>query len=598
MINKIVLTISALLFSFSAATLPNYVQTVPQGGDIIAALEALPGGDSTHAGTGTVIITSDATGTPWLMGPGDPNWNNPQAGWLKLTGPITIDCVGAYIAPPHGHKNGCGLHGSIWISAASKNIDIRNLMFMDYLGWYIRYGIDSNGNRNGSGGSSSFSLENVGWNHGGCNGTGPGMDIGSNSFWIWMSDIVASGCVKGIFPVTFASRKSGVVTVTTPVNNISSGNCVTLQNISDPSFNGSVQVTALDATHFTFPSSGPDAAASGGQVVTASAAAINIDPGSGSGSGLVFIKNINLNNGGIRFAPGANGGGVYAENISYEGNFTDPDMPPVLVTKIVDPTIVRIDHLEVADPMVSVRSVAVDNWLARSPNSVTLDGVPVGNPMGNPGPDINRRGFSPIVAPSTNLATTDATKWGAVVVPAIDGPDFSSNAGRAVSPSGQQFIPFYLADWQSPEVGDTYIFGAWVRSVNANGYSNSTVPIKFGMNNDGLGNGDTCTNGTAGGQVLRPGDITSANGQWQWFSGFCKVLTSPSPAGFQFAGMVDPTHPTDFFGPVFIKIPAGTKSDAELWQITNNLNSFSPACKRAQLCSVSGPIGLVTLRKP
>src|SRR5271167_4889928 len=66
---------------------------------VYKALQSLPGGDSAHAGTGTIFISGTvAAGGPAesirLMGPNDPNYRNPPLGWLKLTGPITIDCIG------------------------------------------------------------------------------------------------------------------------------------------------------------------------------------------------------------------------------------------------------------------------------------------------------------------------------------------------------------------------------------------------------------------------------------------------------------------------------------------------------------------------
>ncbi len=353
----------------------SYLQTVPQGGNVVAALQALPGGDATHAGTGQVLITSEATGNIWLMGPNDPNWNNPPAGWLKLTGPLTIDCIGPHFAPPHGHRNACGLHGTVKISASNKIIDIRNVEFLDYLSTYITYGIASNGDRNGVGGSSGLNLDNVSWNHGSCIGTGPGMDIGSNSFWIWMHDMVSSGCVKGIFPIASVSRVKGLATVTTTSpTTLTTNQSIALQNSLDTS---SVRATVIDSTHFTYASPGPDSTRTGGQVITYGAAAISINPGeTGGGSGLIFIENINLNNGGIMFNPGTNGGSLYVKNVSYEGDFTDPDMPPVLILQVkhCDCQIVRVDHVEVSDPMYHIPRVQVNNGLVQ-PGTVMVDGL-------------------------------------------------------------------------------------------------------------------------------------------------------------------------------------------------------------------------------
>jgi hypothetical protein len=214
------------------------------------------------------------------------------------------------------------------------------------------------------------------------------------------------------------------------------------------------------------------------------------------------------------------------------------------------------------------------------------------------GIDVARRGFSPIAAPGVNMAITDPARWaydggGGVISTGIEAPDFTTGAGRATATSGQSFVRFYAANDAVLKVGDAYIFGGWVRSVNGKGYALNAVPMKFILNGSGYGSGDYCTNGTQGGQVLWPGLANVVDGQWQWFSGICKILINRTNAGLLFAGIVDPAHPTEFFGPVLVKIPAGTKSDNELWEITNNLNSFSPTCKKGQVCGVNGPF-LVT----
>ena len=653
---KLLLFTAVSLTQALLASAQNPVQIVaPNGNDahdglsrdsakltVYKALQSLPGGDSTHAGTGMILISGTvAAGGPAesirLMGPNDPNYRKPPLGWLKLTGPITIDCVGPNIAPPHGHRNTCGMHGggiadsvhpAVWISSSNKPVEIKNLMFVDYLNTYIKYGIDSNNVRTGSGGSSGLSLENVAWNHGSCHaGGGPGMDIGSNSFWIWMKDITASGCVQGIFSIAGASRKSNVTTITTKeVNNVSAGDQVTIANAPDDTFNGTFAVvSAPDHTHFTYNNIGANNTSGTGQVVTAGAAAINIDPGrTGSGSGLIIIDNINLNDGGIRFRPGVNGGGLYVRNVSYEGDFTDPDMPPILVMSTNSSTVVRIDNVEIADPMNAIPAVQVDNsslalmdavwvdhvqgvrgiarggggWSGTGGNVITplregQYGLSGGLVTGG-GIDVARRGFSPIAAPGVNIAITDPASWaydggGGVISTGIEAPDFTTGAGRATAASGQSFVRFYAANDAALKVGDAYIFGGWVRSVNGRGYAFNAVPMKFTLNGSGYGSGDYCTNGTQAGQVLWPGLVNVVDGQWQWFSGICKILSNRSNAGLLFAGIVDATHPTEFFGPVLIKILAGTKSDNELWEITNNLNSFSPACKQGQMCGVNGP---------
>ena len=56
---------------------------------IYGALVSLPGGDTKTAGSGTVYVGNASSANPrtnagiWLMGPKDPNYASPPAGWLK-----------------------------------------------------------------------------------------------------------------------------------------------------------------------------------------------------------------------------------------------------------------------------------------------------------------------------------------------------------------------------------------------------------------------------------------------------------------------------------------------------------------------------------
>ena len=609
-------------FSFTGAKLTVY-----------AALQALPGGSVTNAGVGTIYISSTVNyGGPaanqgmWIMGSGDPNFATPPSGWLKWNPSagqsLTIDCLGKDSGAAHGHETACVINGggstdlvhpALWISSTQQLMSFRNLNLGGFLNTYVKIGIDSNNNRT-TGGVSSVSLTNVGWNHGSCRaGGGPGLDIGSNSFWIWLKGIVGSGCVQGIFTVassTGASRTSNVTTITTSAtNNISNGDTVTIQNVPDDTFNGTYTVASIvDGTHFTYNNFGPNNSVGTGQVITASAAAINLDPGSGSGSGLVFIDDINLNNGGIRIVPGTNGGSIYIRNVSYEGDFFDPDMPPILVTKIINPTIVRVDNVEVSDPSVTIPDVQVDN-----PNFAALDAVIVTRvdgtvrgfmhtlgsavPAGGKtalragqygfnngivtagGIDVHRRSFAPSIAPGANLAATTPGSWGfgpgAGTVISVAAPDGTNNAGRVTSNSGQSFINFYTQNNVAVAVGDFYIFGVWARSQTANGYSNQAPPVKFAINNNGFGAGDTCIPTINAGGVLFFGGVTTADGQWQWFSGLCKINSAPNTAGLVLTGIVDTSHTVDFYAPTLINFTNGTKSDNEAWEIANNLSSFS-----------------------
>ena len=59
---------------------------------VYGAFISLPGGGRTAAGSGTVYVSSNSSANPtrdagiWLLGPNDPNYLHPPAGWLQCNG--------------------------------------------------------------------------------------------------------------------------------------------------------------------------------------------------------------------------------------------------------------------------------------------------------------------------------------------------------------------------------------------------------------------------------------------------------------------------------------------------------------------------------
>lgn len=600
---------------------------------VYEALKALPGGSSTTAGSGTVLISGAVNyGGPvanqgmWLMAPGDPNFASPPAGWLKAPagGILAIDCFSKSISGSHGHDPSClmqgggntdNVHPAVWISAVqSTQITLKNLSFSNNRSTYVKYGIDSNNNRNGSGGSAGFSMYNVSWIHGGQAGAGPGMDIGSNSFWIWLKGLAVSGSPTGVFTIASsgASRVSGTVTITTTTpHNVLFGDTITITNVLDNTFNGSFTVAGVvDNLHFTYLNPETDSTSGSGQVVTAAAAAINMDPGTGPGNSLVFIDDINLNNGNIRYVPGINGGSLYVRNVSYESDNTTPDPPTVLITSTRGGAFIHIENVETADTINPVNLVQVDN------NSGHPDFVVVSRIAGQvrgcmtvlggtqpsvfnitplrqgqygllqgqitaTGIDTGRRGFSPVAALGTNIALPPAS-WtfragSGTVTPGFAGPDGTSNAVRVTSNGGVALADMYFST-TNLNLGDVYVYGVWVRSVNNNGYASGVPPIRFTHHSAGLGVGDTCASfqGNPPGDGVVLGNLTGSNqsdGQWQWYSGVCRVAANPTSPGTAFSAIASSTNSVDFYAPTVLLFPAGTKSDNETWEIANNLSS-------------------------
>jgi hypothetical protein len=616
---------------------------------VYKALQSLPGGSSTQVGSGTVLLSGVVSyGGPaasqgmWIMGGLDPNSGSPPSGWLlkSTSGPINIECAFPPIQFAHAHTPACTMtgggntdlvHPAIWLSATN-TINIKNVGLSNFLNTYVKIGIDSNNNRStAAGGSSSISLDGLSWNHGSCRfGGGPGLDIGSNTFWIWMRNINGSGCSFGELTIAGSgtpglSRSANVVTVNTtaPVS-ITAGptQWITVQNASDPSFNGSFAVTAVNSSQqFTYAQVGPNATSGNGQVVTAAKAAINHDAGGGSGSGLVFLDNFQLNSGGIRIVPGNQGAGMYIRNGDYEGDGANPDMPMVLVTSQVATSAgtgmnVVVENLEISDPLVSIPGVQIDNGgipiikVSRVDKGVSgpalvLGGTPsdfvisdlrqlhpgynvFGRVVGG-GIDVARRGFSPVAVTFPNLASAAPSAWtfetgAGTITSGIAAPDGTTGAGRITSNAGTASVDVFSSLGTTLTVGDAYIYGAWERSNSGGVLSGGGV--KLALNSNGQGVGDTCVGGAQSGTTLF--SQLFGDGQWIWNSGLCKIATNPNTAGLTLSVPVTNPNVMDVYAPVLIKVPAGTKSDNELYEIALNLSSYSATAVAGDVSMLGG----------
>lgn len=601
---------------------------------VYAALQALPGGSTGVAGGGVVKISGTvAYGGPAanqgmnIMGGGDANFASPPSGWLKklTSAPITIECdfpnlLGANSHTPNCLMTGGGttdlVHPAIWISSTT-GINTKNVALSNFLNTYVKIGIDSNNNRV-LGGTSSITLDGLSWNHGACRfGGGPGIDIGDNSFWIWIRNPLGGGCPFGETVIAAPgtpglSRSSNVVTVTTTTpNSVAAGSYITTQFTTDPSFIGSFVVASVtDSTHFSFNQTGPNATSGDGQVITSAKAAINIDAGSGVGSGLIFITDFGLNGGIIRLNPGASGGGVYVRNGTYEGDFSTPDAPPVLVIRESSITDVFVENLVVADQLSStpIPGVRIDNASSQfavisrvdagvqGPATV-LGGTPIyggsntslkdlhagftkaGRVTGG-GIDVDRRAFSPRAVPFVNLASTIPANWtlsgSGTITTGITAPDGTTNAGRLTAASGAVAFSFYTLNNTPVTIGDTYIWGLWQRSATTPG-AGLQGPGTFILNGNGFGANDQCSTwngGIATSSALALFRQTTGDGQWIWHSGICKVISNPANAGLNLNVVLFSPQIVDAFGPVVIKVPNGTASDNELFELATNLASF------------------------
>jgi hypothetical protein len=527
-----------------------------------------------------------------------------------------------------------GIHPAFWFSAMNSAPTLNNLGF-SYPGTAGKIGIDSNNNRN-SGGTGAGQVQSLYFNNVStqlaCSvgtGTGPGIDIGSNSFWLYFDKMELGGCFAERWTISALARSSNVVTVTTSAtNDVTVGEIITLQNTTDPSFDGSYVVTGVarsPQTQYTFAQSGPNATSSAGQTFGASSAALSINPGSGSGSGLIYISNSGTNSGSIWFAAGSNGGGLYVDGLSYEGDGSTPDTPPVLVAHSTNTgTWVHVRNVETSDTINGVAAVEVDGNPANAAAFIEAEHVqgsaPLIGPMtvltGTSGSqtisplrqgqigvsfdrligltDAGRRPFSPVAVRTANLVNTNPSSWtyrtgSGTITTGIAAPDGTMNAGQATSTSGIAEVGFPFTGSDTLTVGDYYIFGGWARSATSNGLP---VPaIRFTLNSSGFGAGDYCAppqNGSnqGPGPVYLSEQFFTGDGEWEWISGLCKIQTNPTSAGVLLTGQVTPSQTGHFYAPILLRFAAGSISDNEAYEIANNLASYGANCPTGSVCQL------------
>lgn len=594
---------------------------------------SLPGGTASPptCGSGEIAImgTVAANANPdcgrWLMGSADPNYASPPICWYRYPPHVGIKttCSGTSGFGPHGASADCVVSGGsqnkvgypgLWISAVADGFEDDHIAIANYVLTPIRLGIASNEDRNGVGGVSGIRLNGVSQNLGNCvRGGGPGIDIGSNSFWIYIEHPTVSGCIAEDYSSSFY-RSGGVVTATTSsTNDFIAGTWVTIKNSTDTSFNGSFIVTGVSGspqTQVTWSQAGPNARSASGEMFNWRSAAIAVNPGSGSGSGLVFVSDPVFSDGGVWFASGVNGGGIYIHHANMEGNPTGPSPPGLLMVRPA--TEGGVDGYEVSDVRGFTPAVEIDNgctqrfsvtqvdyvWGCTTVSAVSPRDYAGYSPLaqGQFGVVGNQiigqtnaaaRQFSPISVRWPNIAIIRPGDWTfsngtGKIATGVAAPDGTANAATVTAMSSpNSFVQFFKHDQASLTIGDYYIFSGWVQSANGT----ATATLELHLEADGYGTGDSC----GGGQIMRAYAPYIGNSEWFHVYGACRITANPSPAGLLFGGNVYQGRPTTFFAPTLIHIPASNAvSYDEATEIAMNLQSYDPSCVSGDTCGLPG----------
>jgi hypothetical protein len=530
---------------------------------IYGALLSLPGGGTKTAGSGTVYVGPDvqanaasASDGIWLMGPKDPNYASPPAGWLKCNGcAVNIIGNGNAAGGPNGHKprvqliaggNADRNHPAIWLSATAQPIYIANFEIA-YPARAVVIAECSNNDRTGTCGSQSIILDNVSALLTQAAANGPCTDVVSNVFWLWLRDY---GC---------------------------SGNAYT---------------------------------ATGG-ITADNAAAILLDGTSGTGSGLIHIIDTNLAGGGIKVKGGSNGVSLYAKNVIQEGNFASASPPTVWFTGWCNAGCDAVlDNIEGADfGTGSMPNIEIDSTNTNGPtvlNSGNVQGpATIINPplnslltntvsprkqgqagffngymVGNT--DLARRVAGLVPNRFTNYGLSETSSWkfpvgsaGVTFKQGLTDPYGGTGAASvAYNTSSNNVVQMGIYGPYTPAVGDWFVAGVWAKGLAQTGTS---------FNTSCYGVAAPTYSNTFSDLGMLVGD-----GQWQYLWIAQKVgATAPSTDVCVDANFSNKLTPT-LYGPTLYYIPAWTISDNEVLEFASTMNSVDPSCQVGQICNIAG----------
>jgi hypothetical protein len=527
---------------------------------IYGALVSLPGGGTNTSGSGTVYVGPASSANPtvgagiWLMGPNDPKYASPPAGWLKCNCTVNIVGIANATAGPNGHKprvhisGGSGAdrnHPGIWLSALNGSNYFANLAF-SYPGRGVVIGECSNNTRTGTCSTTTVTLDNLTASLNTAIGSnGPCTDVTGSSFWIWMRDYGCAGMNRNATEGYLADN----------------------------------------------------------------AAAILLDNSVGTGGeGLIYITDANLSNGGIKNKWGINGGGIYVYNAIQEGAGIYPLAPTVWFTGWCGACDAILNNIQSAD---GVFTTVIENDGRPGGGGPTvfnssgiLGPATVINPdvfgsqtasplkLGESGffnnyvvgeTDVARRISELVPARFTNKASTHTASWtfplgskGVTFKQGANDPFGGTEAAKisfnTSALQGVQMGPCTSA--YTPSAGDWIVQGVWVKgwppasinfpTPNCYGYPVPTFSASYANK-----------------------ALVSDAGEWTfWWNAF--KVSGGSATYLAANGSFNDAITPSLYGPVLYIIPSGTLSDNEVLEFASSMNSVDSSCGVGQICNVAG----------
>ena len=609
---------------------------------IMACFDVLPQG--AYAG-GTIYlqdkngvsIPACPAGSPpgcgiWIMGPGDPNYASPPAGWRKKLGATPIYILGVGAASTAGSNkpqvsvtggsNADAMHPSLWLSGATPVV-VENVKFTSNTRNPIYLGVDSNGSSSDTATSVwQFLLDNVSAEAGNTVGYGPTLTLTTNAFWGFVHNCEFGGNPAEVAALSTLTRTANIVTATSTAALPSSWTGSMNAGIfgtTDASFQGaytvagSNQITVTGTNTFTYPNVGPNTSTTGGKASSDASQAVLINPGNHGGVGQINFRDVYFPGGGAMRVYSGSGSSFTADNIYSEAGFS-PTIDLIGCASMVDVT-----NVTPADKTIAIPGFRIDvppNKVCGSPAVVhnsTVDGM--AHLDGNAGPsnplvlpntmaqsgiyksrlfaqdDTSRRAFGPVVARWPNLASQNPASWGTgscvgkiVGTPAM-APDGTMGAGQVSTALSSAGPCFYSAHNVQVVAGDTYAFGTWVQSNTANGPSNYSIGM--GITGTGCANAYSAGYYPAGNGGLSPS--VGGAGEWSWVSGWMGITSGGPSCTVTMYGHVDPTHTETYYEPVVIDIPASANIPAnEIAEMALHLQGYRADATPGQVSVMSG----------
>jgi hypothetical protein len=520
---------------------------------VLGAYDALPAsGGSIFLGGGEVQIGGAVANQGlWILGPQDPQYGSPPAGWrqqkrIRLIGIGTGDHVGNGLGGPAvgllGGSSSDPAKPAIWVAGTNAPLYFANLA-MHYMSVPIRIGVDPT-RVNRSLNTAGIYMDNIHVETGNSIDRGPTIDIGYVFWWTLVNSVIGSS------------------------------NAQTL---------------------------GSDAAAC---ILTKG------NPGEVAG-GLYLIENCVFNQGNFKYHCNPNEwGGLSIRHITQEGDGSNPVPDTIHILGASNFGSAIIENVEIADAVGQGAAVKVEPTTISSDtvlcHRATLDGpgtvlghypndwgVVTKSPLAHnqvgfwqgrvAGQHDSARRMFPAVAPRfANLVNQDPAGWptgaGNTKTTGVAAPDGSLGAtSYSTINGGQQNFEIYRAA-QTYAVGDWVFAGVWAKADDVTNGAGSfgAVAATAGVHFDGTASGDKF--------LFAP---IKGDGEWVWSSLAGKVTTGTGTTELVFTLRCTSTNPHRFYLPVLLHVATGLLSDNEAHEFLQHLSTWP----------LNAPVGHVTAQR-